>query len=373
MNDPRSSYWDKAAQDARQRKASWMTTNEPLSARDVADIVAAVRDHMREHDVSNGALAKALGVSETYVSNLFSNRDALPAATLDKLVRGANNWMEEDFTRRAMRRPDNFVNTAVAKLIHVAATRIKAARLIGIVTGPAGIGKTFCARAFCADSPGSMYVYVDDDARGARDLLDRIHAAARVRSRRKIRRSMGEAVERLRDSGRLLVIDQAHDLRDAAFRTLMNLHDQTGIPIMLLGTRDIHERLADDRDPEFGQMSSRVGFRVDLLHELMRAPRGGQRAQWIKSDEIRRIFQHKLKLHPEAVRMLVELANFHVGHLRRVGHVVRLAEVVALAGEREQITADDIRAALRLVAGHDAPLPPTPPAEDESERRAASA
>lgn len=363
-------------QDAHVRKVSRMVPADgPLTDKQIDEIVAAVQQHLREFDISQADVAKALGTNDTYISWLLSrNERYLSGASRDKLARQLNDWIEDDYQHRQTKRPENFVRTRVAELIFQTAQNARHARLIAVVTGSAGMGKTATIQAIAAEVPGTLLVTVDYDCRGARGLLDRIMQTARLRRKGRSKAKLADLVERLRGTGRLLIIDQAHDLRDDAFPLLMNLHDQCELPILLVGTKEIHDRVKDNTDVEFGQMSSRIGLRVNLLHELSKGKGGGQRQlQWISVPEIRKIFERKLKLHPDSARMLAAIANATVGHLRRVKHIMRLAEAIARSDRTAgaQILVAHVRRAIELVEGHD--VAPPPPSGGDEVREAATA
>jgi len=196
---------------------------------------------------------------------------------------------------------------------------------------------------------------VNYDTRNAGGFIKKVYEASRIRRIKYTKVELGQVIERTRGTRRLLIIDQAHELRDSVFPVLMSLNEQAQMPILLVGTVDLHRRLEDDQDPEFGQLSSRVTLRCDLLDELLQPGRGGGLKQWISADELKRIFAvGKIKFHPDGLQALVKVANFECGHLRRVGNLVRVAAALAKADKASldgAIGAAHVAAAMRYVAG----------------------
>ncbi len=247
-------------------------------------------------------------------------------------------------------------------------------------TGPAGIGKTTVAKAICGEIPGTVYVCIDQETCSATGLIAAIYRALKQRPRRHFRPKLSDLVEGFGNSGRLLIIDQAHRLRDRALETLMDLHDNCALPILLIGTAELHRRVSDDEDPLFGQLASRVGVRLDLLAGLHVAgagkpgPDSGTAAVSFSVADVRAIFARgKLKLHPDAANMLARIATYSVGHLRRAVRIFRWAEAIALRNSAAEITAAHVAAAAAMVAGEPLPTPPPTTGERIAERQEATA
>lgn len=375
-------FWDKVGKDARVQWVSRMIPETGSIPRDaIVELVASARQYVREFAVLHRVLARAINTSESYISDLFKIRrpadvgaGVLAVKSVEKLVRDIKAWMEADFSARQNRRPDNFVMTAAAELIMNVARNVHETGTIGIIDGPAGMGKTITIQQVAAQLPGTMVVTGSIDTRTERGLLAAVHQAARLKRRAThgtVR--LSQVVERLTRTNRLLIVDQAQDLRDSAYKLLMDLHDASGIPILLVGTIDIHKRLSDDQDVHFGQLASRIGLRVHLYDELIRPGRDGKLKRWIHVSELRRIFGGgKLKLRGDTARALGEVANFQTGHLRRAKWLFELARRIAAKDDKnrsKEILPDHLRTAIRWVEGEERalPLPPTPAAPEQEQ------
>ena len=165
----------------------------------------------------------------------------------------------------------------------------------------------------------------------------------------------------------LLIVDQAHTLKPRVWALLMELHDKAECSVLLVGTRDLRDYVNTDDDPEFGQLSSRIGMRVDLAPTLRASLGGPGRAarKCFSVADIRKLFHKgKLKLHPDVARMLCDIANTRRGTLRRVMRLHFWAERSAMKAGRDTIMAEDVQAANKLVESEfDLPMPtPTPDA-----------
>ena len=302
------------------------------------------------------------------MSTLLSNAASMPEATQDRLWRDINNMLEREARAEENQRPDGFVLMRVPERLIALATHLSERADMAIAYGPAGIGKTTTIKAIAAEISTAIAITAGYDTRTPKKLLRVIYAA--VASRRKRGKAdlfVEEVIEKLRmpekvKTRSLLIIDQAHLLLHSAgiWQLLMELHDRAQCSILLVGTRDLQLHVATDDDPEFGQLSSRVGMRIELAPELVGSLRGGAKRgakRCFSVADIRKLFAgSKLKLHPDAAQMLCEIANTRRGTLRRVKRLFDWAEVAAREAGAGTITTQHLQSAAALVE-EDAELP----------------
>jgi len=318
------------------------------------EIVAALTAYMQDAGLSQDDVARAIGVNKTYLSNIFTGSGNLPPDTRDQILRDANNWLDREARARENRRPDTFVETRVARRIIDLAERLKERADIALAYGPAGIGKTLTAQAIQAEL-GAVYVMIDEDCQSPVGLRHKIYNALSRRHRNR-NVTVAEVVQKLALPDRvatrnLVILDEAQDLRAAAFTMLRKIQEQASCSLLFLGTVDLDQRLSSDDDIEFGQLSSRVGIRLNLARELTGATHGGQPAERLFTvEDIRALFAHaKVKLHPATARMLATIANSTRGTLRRVERLHFWALKVALRKHAERIMPEHVQAAAGIV------------------------
>lgn len=131
---------------------------------------------------------------------------------------------------------------------------IKRARQIAVVSGEAGIGKTTAVGMYCGEFANSILATVANWTSDERALMRVIyewgHMAVWTR-----RGSLGAHVAKcLRQSDRLLIVDNAHKLSGRALGALFDLKDIAEIPIALVANPEIVVRIAQN-----DQWHSRVG------------------------------------------------------------------------------------------------------------------
>jgi DNA transposition AAA+ family ATPase len=154
-------------------------------------------------------------------------------------------------------------------------------------------------------------------------------------------------VETLRDSNRLLILDEAAKLTDSAVELLRDIHDNTGIPILLLATRDLHDRIVRNADPDHGQLYSRFEV-VRHLTEGHDVYSGGKVLHTM--EDIRQLYNEPpVRLSTDAMRYLQGVANdLGRGLLRRCKMLLQNAARRArkrqgvMDGDKVTVTADDL-------------------------------
>ncbi|EKA5978262.1 AAA family ATPase, partial [Salmonella enterica] len=103
----------------------------------------------------------------------------------------------------------------------------------------------------------------------ARTLLEELCGRLRLSKNGNIHTLIEGCVEKLKDSERLLVIDEAELLPYRALEVIRRLHDKAGIGVVLAGMPRLITNLKGKRG-EYAQLYSRVALALDLGNALAR-------------------------------------------------------------------------------------------------------
>lgn len=135
-------------------------------------------------------------------------------------------------------------------------------------------------------------------------------------------------VEKVRDSGGLIVLDEAQHLSEKSIEEIRSWHDETGIGIALAGNIKVMSRLeGGSRSQAFAQLYSRLGMR--LIRALpLQGDADALCDAWRIEDEA--IFR--------AIREICQKP----GGLRSATHVLELAHMIA-ASEQSLMTVAHVR------------------------------
>ncbi len=279
----------------------------PLTDEQRDAIREIINKHRGENRITIREIALQVGVGESTLSQVL--KDTYIRADNDPLLRKLNLWVDDDEQRRRRRRPIGFYPTTVFTTMKAAAKYAKnQARIPGsqknpvaehdpprivLCYGPAGCGKTLGAKALAAEDTLAIYVRIEQ--RGGTDigLAHLIVEAMGFRRDRRGRGAIRMVLERLKDTGRLVIVDEAHRLSKSGCELVRDLADVCGVPILLLATQEVQERLMRCRtrvgDFSYDQFSSRVGYVADLIRGI--DGQGGVKRPIYSMDEIRAMFR----------------------------------------------------------------------------------
>lgn len=317
------------------------------------DLKVAIRDLVRAHcqayRIPQSTLANAIGIKESTVSSaLNGNYKADDSAVLRKM----NGWLDDDEFRRKRDAPLGVYDTKVLLSIRDAATVAKRqartsdvrsvhaerARIV-MAIGPSGIGKSAGGQAVAVDDPNSIFIRVTQ-RQGTDSALARLIVEAagfRDLMSGSLRGALAPHVQRrLTHTGRLLIVDEAHRLAQSGYEYLRDLADVAGIPILLLGTQKMTNRLNNTRAGHGAvldeQFSSRVAFVVDLMRGT--DGNGGSSRPIFSIEEIVAIFRRdKIRLTPDGADYLQAIAcMIGAGMLRQAANIFDIAAKAAKRG-----------------------------------------
>lgn len=230
------------------------------------DIITQLKDVMDAHGYSQGQVARAIGRS---------------SATMNQYVQGKYNGdiadMEErigHFLRRvrekqnALRIDERFVSTPTASKGLEVLSYAHLESEICVLYGAAGLGKTMILKEYARRDDTVIFIEADPGFT-ARTLLEELCGRLRLNKNGNIHALIEVCVEKLKGSGRLLVIDEAELLPYRALEVIRRLHDKAGIGVVLAGMPRLIVNLKGKRG-EYAQLYSRVALALDLGNALAR-------------------------------------------------------------------------------------------------------
>jgi DNA transposition AAA+ family ATPase len=350
MAERERSILDQIEQDARiMRRARMLPTDRPLTKEELDQVARDVRKWLKESGRSAQSVSRALGkgFSPATISNFLNGMER---GDHEKTARALNEYMERETRAGEAKRPQGFVETSVAKRMLVVVRTAVETKSIGLVVGPAGMGKTLTAKAAASIYTGSIYLRVTQSERRNTGLIASLARMLGVPARGTISITHRLVIEHLSGTGRPLLIDEAHALQASAIDALRDIHDEAEVPIVLWGTHDVRRKV-NDTEAWYGQLNSRIVATCDL-GELANPPRGGG-APLFTVEEIQRLFtSDKLKLTGDGAAFLHELACIPgLGGLRICAKIMDVAMRMPKIRAAGRVGADQIRAICKQMHG----------------------
>lgn len=282
-------------------------------------------------DLIDRALAPALSRGPlSRFKNMDPDRPDTFVGNLDKTVRTINGFIELLGKRAEAKRPDGFVETEAAKRMLAVIQHAVTTCTWAIITSDAGRGKTMTMQAAKTIYPGSLYVRVLQSTRRPSGLSRALVKLLGIRGVRDLQAAEANIIDALAGTGRALLIDEAHRLTEDALEFIRDIHDTTGVPIVMAGTVKLLDAVTDATF-DMGQFTSRVGIRYNLADDL--GLNTDDPRPIYSADDIRRLYEtDQLRLTPDALSMLARLAGLPgLGGLRLAGRVVEVARTYAQA------------------------------------------
>ena len=223
-------------------------------------LVKALTELMERKGYNQSHVARAIGKSPATISTYLKG---IYAGDVKKLDEDIQNFIERESERdRSVRIDARYIPTLtsrkgldVIRMAHIDSE-------INVIYGDAGLGKTMILREYLAQHKDAVLIEADPGYT-ARVVLEELCSRLGLSKRGNMHELSEACIEALRDSGRLLMVDEAENLPYRALETLRRIHDKAGIGIILAGMPRLIINLKGKRG-EYKQLYSRVGLALNL-------------------------------------------------------------------------------------------------------------
>lgn len=217
-------------------------------------------DLMSRKGYSQTQVARAIGKSPAVVNQYLQGKYTGDTGSIDDLVAGliareAEKEKSRSITARYISTVTSRKCMEVIRLAHLDGD-------INAIYGDAGMGKTMILREY-ADQYRDVLLIEADPGYTARVVLEELCDLLGLSKRGNMHDLSEACITALRDSGRLLMVDEAENLPYRALETLRRIHDKSGIGVVLAGMPRLIINLKGKRG-EYKQLYSRVGLALSI-------------------------------------------------------------------------------------------------------------
>lgn len=304
--------------------------------------LSVVRDQLRQHIEETGKsqsdIAKSIGRSEAAFSQFLNGTYS---GNMNDIATRVVNYLNRQEKRLAAPKEPEFVQTSIAGEVLTVADFTHTHRTIGLIYGDAGVGKTLALQQYAQGHKGGVILLrarVDLKSAGAiiTELMEQI--GKREYGSRRV--EVNAVIQALKGSGNMIIIDEAQRLSYGALEMLRDIHDEAGVGLLLVGNRDIYERMRGKKGVLFAQLFSRVGIRRCL------------QCKDILKQDTQMIFEQHAKLDKDCLEYLHRIAEQSSGGgLRQAKDFYVLGMVIARGMKKDNLDMECLHCAKEMLMG----------------------
>ncbi|MCK1142188.1 AAA family ATPase [Providencia stuartii] len=227
-------------------------------------IVNELTTMMNNKGWSQAQAARGIGVSTAVINQFLQNKYNGDVNAVEEKVRQfISREQERDKSRRIK---PVYVATLMARKGRDVIRMAHMDGDINVIYGDAGMGKTMIMRQYAKEHLDAVLIEADPGYT-ARVVLEELCNKLGLSKRGNMHELSESIIQTLRDSGRIILVDEAENLPYRALETLRRIHDKSGIGIVLAGMPRLILNLKGKRG-EYKQLYSRVGFALRMGESL---------------------------------------------------------------------------------------------------------
>lgn len=273
------------------------------------EAVEALVNYREESGKTQTAIATELGISSGAISSFLSGTYKAPHTIIPKV----EELVKVKEKRKIAPKEPDFVETTISKTVMNAIAYCHLQGKIAVVYGDAGIGKTMAIKEYLKENNLAIGITVSPSYASITGVNELIAEQLGVRER-VARKIYSEIINKLRGSGRVLVIDEAQHLTVRTLNHLRCISDESGVGIALIGNDEVYTKMKGSGRADFAQLFSRIGMRKQVLTSN------------ISKNDIEEVFR-SASLDEDAVDLLFRIARTNYGLRGAVNVFVNTAAV----------------------------------------------
>lgn len=225
-------------------------------------LLLKLRDFIERKDVSINRIAKQIGYSPAVVSTYLAGKYPGDVQKLEWAI--ASYLMRQEEIEALPKEMIPFCPITNADIVFSIARTCHLEQEIGVVVGEAGTGKTKAIKEYTRQNPDVVLIEADLSY-STKVFFRELHKKLGMDgvSGGGIYDLFSDCCEKLKDSNRLVIIDEAENLPYRALDMVRRLYDKANVGILLVGLPRLIANLKGKRG-EFKQLYSRVGIVTTL-------------------------------------------------------------------------------------------------------------
>lgn len=238
------------------------------------DLVRAdFRAHLETTGISQAQVAKAMGENAAYVNQFLGGKFPVPAKEA-AFARAVSRYLERAGRRAERVLEAEFVEILPARQVLRILEDADDNKEMVLIVGRSGIGKSQAALRFAAMNPKmAIYILAGEHVRAPREFLSHLAGVIGLPRHLRFADLFERVVDRLKDSGRFLIVDEAEflagELGDRTVEMLRQLRERTAIGLAFISNEAFWRRISGERTREqLEKFSTRLAVRKFLKRKL---------------------------------------------------------------------------------------------------------
>ena len=216
-------------------------------------------NHLTKKGYSQNYVAIQLGFSGATISFYKSKSYE---GDVEKLEHQIKRWLEEEKRKEEMLNIPIIIHLSTIKQVYRAIDNAKDRKNISVVTGDAGCGKTEAARHYVNYSSQAILVEVGPIVT-RKSLLNELARCMDLETKGSLDMIVLNIVEKLKDTGKVIIIDEADRLDYGKLDILRRISDQARCGLVLIAISKFKYEL-ENKHNDYDQLSSRCGPAFNL-------------------------------------------------------------------------------------------------------------
>lgn len=291
---------------------------------------------MEEKGLSLASISRALGMSTAAISQYLAGIYPGNVAKIDDSVKGFLQRASEKASSGRKRKLDFYLTSQAKRYFEVARTA-HLEGVMGLLIAESGLGKTTAGKEYARRNSDCIFIEADMGYT-ARVLFREICKGLKIEPKPNVGAYAGSlhemleaVVERLRGSGRLIIIDEAEHLPYRGLELLRRVHDKAEAGILLVGMPRLLNNLTG-RGWEYKQLYRRI-----LAHGKMEELKAADTEEIVRKELQGDNQQQGLwqAFHREAAGNMayLEMLLHRAGRIAGLNNIEITEEVIKRAGE----------------------------------------
>lgn len=290
------------------------------------ELIEKCMKYMEEKKMAQVKFAGRVGIGESTMSRYLKQNYPNPENIEQQII--------TFFEKEEKREGANFIGqigfamTGMSQNIVKVLEYCRVQKIVGVIYGDAGVGKTYTCRHWIKDKPDVVMITVNPAFSGSKACLKLIARALKINAEGPVDEIMIGICLHLQNGDKTIIIDEAQHLTRKTIENIRSINDTTDTAIVLVGNETIYSKLKGRQQAEFAQLFSRIVMRSNNLITDM-----------FSSEDVRMVFglNEENESESEIVDYLLKICKSKYG-LRGASHVYNNAK------NNEDITCNGLKA-----------------------------